>query len=132
MRRAPGSQPGSRSPSRGGRAERPRAPVCEDVEHLTETLAVLGELVDPGRRGRLELPATDDSALLERLQPRGEDVRAAAVEPRMEIRVAELVVLEELANDEQRPALAHEVEGVRHRAVLRIAPSHAPECSGST
>ena len=43
----------------------------------------------------------------------------------MQIRVAELVVLEELANDEQRPALAHEVEGVRHRAVLAVAASHA-------
>ena len=96
----------------------------EDVEHLTETLPVLGELVDPGRSGRIELPATDDSAVLERLQPRSEDVRAAAVESRMEIGVAELVVLEELADDEQRPALAHEVEGVRHRAVLRVALRH--------
>ncbi len=121
MRSAPGSQPGSRSPVAAGWAERSRAPVREDVEHLPQTLSVLGELVDPGRRGRIELPATNDSALLERLQARGEDVRAAAVEPRMEIRVAELIVLEQLADDEQRPALAHEVEGVRHRAVLVVA-----------
>ncbi len=126
MRRAPGSQPGLEVTLRGGWAERPRAPVREDVEHLTKPLPVLGQLVDPRRRGRIELPATNDSALLERLQTRGEDVRAAAVEPGMEIRVAELVVLEKLADDEQRPALAHEVEGVRHRAVLVVAAGHAP------
>ena len=112
--------------ARRGRTERPRAPVREHVEHLAEPLAVLRELVDPRRRGRVELAAADDASLLERLQARGEDVRAAAGETCVEIRVAELVVLEELADDEQRPALTDEVERMRHRAVLVVALRHAP------
>ena len=43
----------------------------------------------------------------------------------MEVQVAELAVLEELADDEQRPALTHEIEGVRDRAVLVVALRHA-------
>ena len=94
MRRAPAKPARLEIALLGGRAERLRAPVRKDVEHLAEALAVLGELVDPRRRRRIELPAADDSALLEGLQTRGEDVRPAAGEPRMQIRVAELVVLE--------------------------------------
>ena len=47
----------------------------------------------------------------------------------MEIGVAKLVVLEQLADDEQRPALADEVEGVRHRAVLVVALGHSADSS---
>ena len=38
----------------------------------------------------------------------------------MEVGVAERALLEELADDEQRPALAHQVERVCHRAVLAV------------
>ena len=96
----------------------------EDVEHLAQPLAVLGELVDPRRGRRVEPSPPDDAALLERLQARGEDVRAAAVEPGVQIRVAQRALLEQLADDEQRPALADEVEGVRDRAVLVVALGH--------
>ena len=39
----------------------------------------------------------------------------------MEVGVTELLVLEELADDEQRPALADDVERVRDGAVLVVA-----------
>ena len=46
------------------------------------------------------------------------------VEPRVEVRVAKRPLVEQLADDEQRPALADEVEGVRDRAVLVVALGH--------
>ena len=50
-------------------------------------------------------------------------------EPAVEVGVAELLVLEQLPDDEQRPALADDVERVRDRAVLVVALAHAGECS---
>ena len=117
---------------RRGGTERTRAPVREHVEHLAEPRAVLRELVDPRRRRWVELAAADDAALLERLQPRSEDVGAAAGKPRMEIRVAKLVVFEQLADDQQRPALTDEVERMRHRAVLVVALGHVFDTSRSS
>ena len=37
----------------------------------------------------------------------------------------------QLADDEQRPPLADELERVRHRAVLVVALRHARQCSAS-
>ena len=96
----------------------------EDVQDGLAAPPVLRELVDPRRCGRIELPATNDAALLERLQARCEDVRSAAVEAGVEVRVAERAVVQELAHDEQRPALAHEIEGVCDRAVLLVTLPH--------
>jgi hypothetical protein len=98
--------------------------VREHVQDLTQPFAVLGELVHP-RRGRwLQATPPDDASLLERLQARGEDVGAAADEVRVEIRVALRALVQQLADDEQRPALPDEVEGMRHGAVLVVALGH--------
>ena len=110
--------------ARHRRPERARTPVREHVQDVPEPLAVLGQLVDPRRRRWLELSPADDAALLERLQARREDVRSAARQPRVEVRVAKRTLVEQLANDEQRPALADEVEGVRDRAVLVVTLGH--------
>ena len=132
MRSAPWSQPGSRSPDvAGGRSE--RAPQCASTWSTSRRpLAVLRELVDPRPRRWVELAAADDASLLERLQPRSEDVGAAAGQPRMEIRVPKLVVFEQLADDQQRPALTDQVERMRHRAVLVVALGHVFDTSRSS
>ena len=62
----------------GWRPEGLRTPSCERGEDRFETSTDLGQLVDGGGRGRGESTACDDSARLEILQPRRQDVRAAA------------------------------------------------------
>ncbi len=42
----------------------------------------------------------------------------------MEVGITELLVLDELADDEQRPTLADDVESVRNGAVLVVALGH--------
>ena len=121
IRIAPASQPGSSSSSRVGGPERARAPVREHVHDRAKLQSVLGQLVDGRRGGRREAPPRDDSVSLEVLEPGSEDVRPAAVEAGVEVRVPELAVLEKLTDDEQRPALADHVEGVCDRAVLVVA-----------
>ncbi len=49
------------------------------------------------------------------------------VQSPVEIRIAERTLVEQLAYDEQRPALPDEVEGVRDRAVLVVALAHAAD-----
>ena len=66
---------------------------------------------------------------LELLEAGGEDVRAAADEVGVEVGVAELLVLQELPHDQERPALADDVERVGDRAVLVVAPHAAPDCT---
>src|SRR5687768_4833678 len=101
----------------------------EHVEHLAEPRAVLRELVDPRSGRRIELAAAHDPSLLERLQARSEDVRPAAGKSRVEVRVAKLVVFQQLTDDQQGPALADEVERMRHRTVLVVALGHAVDSS---
>ena len=97
------------------------APVRQLAEDRREREAVLGQLVDGRGCGRRKLAPGDDAATLEILEAGGEDVRPATGERPMEVGVPQLAVLEELAHDEQRPALTHEVEGGRDRAVLVVA-----------
>jgi hypothetical protein len=116
-----------RVPRRG--AQRTCAPVRQHVHHRAELQSVLRELVDV-RRGRWgEAPARHDSVTLELFETRGEDVRAAANEAGVKIGVPKLPVLEKLPYDQERPALAYDVECVRDRAVLVVALHTAPDCT---
>src|SRR5439155_14151982 len=82
--------------------------------------AELGELVDGGGgRGR-QAPAPDEPRALHRLQPRREEVCRDPRETVEQVGIA-LGPDEELAHDEQRPALADDVEGAGDHAVLVIA-----------
>ena len=65
-----------------------------------------------------------DPAALELLEPRGQDVRADPGQAAGQVGVA-LGAVEELTDDEKRPALSDETKGVRHRAVLVVALAHA-------
>ena len=119
VRSAFSSQPGGFSMSARRRAERLQAPARERADHGSERRAGLGELVDRRGGGRRKLAPRDHAARLELLEPGGEHVRRAAWQPLVEIAVAQRAVLE-LAHEQQRPALADEVERVSHGAVLVV------------
>ncbi len=111
---------------RPGRAERARAPERELPQHGAEALTGGRQLVE-GRGGRWQdRPPRDDAVRLEVAQALGEDVRRAAAEALEEVGVAQRTMLE-LADDEQRPALADEVEGIRDRAELVVGLAHTRE-----
>src|SRR4029453_11206209 len=101
----------------------PRAPAAERIERLAEVVARRGELVDVGRRGRGQPSLLAHPGWLEVLQPGGQDVRTDSGQCRGQVGVA-LLAAEQLPDDEERPALADELERVSHRAVLRIALRH--------
>ena len=127
VRSAFSSQPGGFSMSAGGGPSVCRPPARERADHGRERRAGLGELVDRRGGGRREPPARDHAARLELLEPGREHVRRAARQPLVEIAVAQRAVLE-LAHEQQRPALADEVERVGHRAVL-VVGLHVIEAS---
>jgi hypothetical protein len=90
------------------------------VQHEPEAPACGRELVH-GRGGGWRQPALRDEARgLQLLQPVGEDVRADPWQAGDEVGVA-LRPLGQLADDEQRPALADEAEGAGDGAVLVVA-----------
>ena len=90
------------------------------LEHGPQAGAEVGELVDRrGGRGR-EAPLGDQAGGFKRAQALGEDVRADAREARLEVGVA-LGAQEEIADDEQRPALADDVERAGRGAELLVA-----------
>jgi hypothetical protein len=96
------------------------------VEDLLEAEAVLGELVDGGCGGRRELAALDEAGVLELAQARRENLRADAGQALGDVGVAARP-LQELAHDEQRPALANDRQRVRDRAVLVEPTGHETE-----
>jgi hypothetical protein len=90
------------------------------VDCLLELAPVLGQLVD-GRGGRRrQLLPPHDSAGLEVAQPRREDVRADARQSAQQVGVAPGPV-QQVADDQQRPALADELERVGDGTVLGVA-----------
>src|SRR5581483_3287862 len=114
----------------GRRAEREEAPERELAHHRPEPLPVLRELVHArGGRRRQRAPG-DDPVRLEVAQAGGEDVGADTGQVVDEVRVP-LRAVHQLADDEQRPALADQVERVSNRAVLVVALSHRTQCSRS-
>ena len=105
------------------------APPSQREQHRLELAAVRGELVHGRpRRWRQHAPL-HDPALLELAQPGREDVRADAGQAGGQ--VGEPFRAEhELAHDEQRPALADEVERVRDSAELAVASHHVVSLAG--
>src|SRR5919112_1953715 len=91
-----------------------------------ELLAPVSELVDPGSRRRGKLPAPHDPGPLELAPALGEDVWARARQAGAQIGEA-LGAEQQLANHQERPALAYQVEGVGGGAsvAVRAHGSHA-------
>src|SRR5262245_37892384 len=102
-----------------------RAPLGEGADDHAELPTLVREVVfRPRRMLGVEL-AGDEPLLLHQLEPLGEQVRRDALQRRLEI--LELAVpAEEVANDEQRPALADHLEGFRDGTRLTIASGHGP------
>jgi hypothetical protein len=94
------------------------------MHHRSKALAVLRELVNGRGSGRGQASTANHAAELELLQACCKDVRSASVEAGVKIRVAELTMLKELTDDEERPALADEIERTGDRAVLVVALRH--------
>src|SRR5215218_5734399 len=98
-------------------AERASAPPRERVHRLVQPLAVLRQLVDGDRRRGRQLPLLDHARALQVSQPRGKDVGADPGEAVGEIRVP-LRAVEQLTDNQKRPALADQRESVSDRTVL--------------
>jgi hypothetical protein len=106
------------SGSTGG--EEAGAPAGELREGGLELASERRQLVERGRRGRRQLAPRDDLALLETLQPFCE--HAGADSGKAPPQIAEPLGAEaELAQDEQRPALAEDLGRARQRTELRVA-----------
>lgn len=112
----PGPEAKARSTGPSPRAER---------EHDGLELAAAGrQLIDDDARVRH--PA-DDPGRLQFLEPRRQDVARDAGAPRGELSVAARPD-KQLADDEQGPAFAHELQGSRDAAVLPVlASGHRPQ-----
>jgi hypothetical protein len=89
-------------------------PGAQHLEHRPQFLARLGELVLIARRVIAVLAAHHYAGRLQRAQPGGEPVawRAGVLRDHVEPLVAE----GDLAHGQQRPFLADQVQGRRHRA----------------
>src|SRR5918994_3904187 len=107
----------------GWRTDRPEPPERQLAHGRLEPLPVRGQLVDLRGRRRIQAPLGHDATALEVLESRGQDVRADAWKARREIGVP-LRALQKLPNDQERPALANEAEGMGDRAVLVVALAH--------
>jgi hypothetical protein len=95
------------------------APAPERDHDRLELAPTRGQLVD-ARAGRWrQRAAAHDARLLELLEPLGQDVGADVGKPGAQVGEA-LGPEEQLAHDEQRPALAHEVERAGHAAAVAV------------
>src|SRR5439155_18789936 len=86
-----------------------------------ELTAPVGQLVDACGRRRRELASPDHPGTLELAETLGENVGTRVRESPAQVGVA-LRDKEQLADDEQCPALSDEVEGLRDRAAVAVCP----------
>ena len=96
------------------------APPDKREQNAAQFSALCGELVGVTHRMLLVGGARDDSGLLEALQPLGQDVGRDALGRGAKLAVRPLAV-EDVANDEQRPLVANDIE---------CAPRPGKETSG--
>src|SRR6266508_2977412 len=105
-----------------GIAQRLGAPATKQQHDVFELGAIGGQLVNhTGRRPR-QHAAAHDANLLELLQPGGQNIGRNAWQTLAQLGEA-LGPEDQVANDQQRPALAHELEGAGEAAELVIAPT---------
>ena len=103
-----------------GEVGRAGCPVAEGAEGRLELAAPLGELINLGRRrGRERTPAADDAVSLELAKALGEHVRARGRQARADVGEA-LGPVAQLAQDQDRPALTHQLERVGEPAEVVV------------
>ena len=103
------------------RERRLAAPAAELEHERLEREAAVGQLVDARARRRRELAAAQEPGLLELAQALGEHVGAQVRQAGPQVREA-LRAEQQLADDQQRPALADDVEGARDAAAVAVGP----------
>src|SRR5581483_11987295 len=113
-----------------GRPERAGAPERELPHDGLQLAAVVGELVDARGRGRRQPPLRDDAGGLEVAEPGRQDVRPDARQALRQVGVA-LRPVHQLLDDEHRPPLPDEAEGVRDGAVVLVFLGHGLHCSAA-
>jgi len=96
------------------------APAAKLEQDRLERPAAAGELVDSDAGGRVEDVAADDARALKLVQPLGEDVRADPVQagPQLD---EPFRPEDQLADDQQRPPVADDVEGAGDPAGVVVA-----------
>src|SRR5207237_10848799 len=104
-----------------GLAEGPGAPQAELQDDVLELPPVLGELVGDAGGWSGQEAAPDDAGVLQLPEPGRQDVGWDPGEAAPEVGEA-LGTEEEVADHEQRPALAHQFQRVGQAAELAIRP----------
>jgi hypothetical protein len=87
------------------------APLPERAEDRAECSSLFGEQILGARRVGGVKPALDHAAFLELLEPSGQNAGRESRERIAEILKAPGAIQQEIAEDEDRPAIADEVEG---------------------
>jgi hypothetical protein len=103
----------------GGRERRDAAPAAEREHDRLELPATRGERVDLGARGGRELVVLEDPGRLEVAQALREDVGAEVGQAGAQVGEA-LGAEQQLAHDEERPALADDVEGAGDATAIPV------------
>src|SRR5262249_3666708 len=118
---APATGPQSRPPTRP-------PPPRQRPHHETELTSALGERVRSARRALRVERARHQSLTLHSPQAVGEQLRRDADELGPE-GLKSRGAPQQVPNDEQRPALANQIERLRNGAVLTVPLRHADEYS---
>ena len=96
------------------------APTTERLDRRAQLASALGQPEQRRRDGGRGLLALDDSRLLELTQSIGEQVRRDPRQAAAQIGVAAGVAQQQLAHDQQRPAVADDVERLGETAELPV------------
>src|SRR5215470_15610829 len=100
-----------------------RPPGGEGADHRAELASFVGQLVlRPRGMVGIEAPA-HEAVLLHELEPLGEDVGREAGQAGLQIAEAARAS-EQIAHHEERPAIAHHLEGLGYRAALPVELRH--------
>jgi len=97
-------------------------PLGQGLEHGLELAAARGQAKEGGGDRRRRVLAHDHAGVLELAQPLGEQVAGDPGQPVAQVGVPARPAQRELADDQQRPAVADHVERFRDRAVLVVGP----------
>ena len=108
----------------------PPAPARQRADHDPQLAAALGQLVaGAGRVIGVEV-ARHQPVLLHQLEPVGQDVRRDAGLTAGEV-LEPLRPVEQIAHEQERPAVADDLEGPGDRTGLTVPLGHAPRIPGS-
>src|SRR5438067_7720915 len=100
------------------------SPVEQGLQHRAERPAFCGQDIFGARRVLLVEMAFDDAGFLEPLQPGGQRIGADAGQRMLEILESARPLEQQVAQDQDRPALADDVERAGDRAAHIVIRNH--------